>query len=305
MGIRRMGAAEINLHIIDQLTGGRLGTYDLPCPLCGPYKRAPKNQQRRVLRVYRIEPNFAGYHCARCGEKGATLDRNGPPPDPIKLERARAEAAERDRAHKAERLSKARWLWSVAMPIAGTIAETYLRESRAYGGPLPSTLRFLPARDCHPPAMIAAFGMAREAEPGRLAIANGDIRGVHLTRLLPDGSGKAVFDDPDEQAKIMIGCSAGWPIMLAPMNDLLGLAIAEGIENALSVHEATGFGAWAAGCASRLPALADIIPAYVECVTVAGDDDPDGRRYATEAANRVAARRIETRLFIPTIMEAA
>ena len=48
--------------------------------------------------------------------------------------------------------------------------------------------------------------------------------------------------------------------MLAPMNDLLGLAITEGVEDALSIHAATGLGAWAAGAASRLPALADAVP---------------------------------------------
>jgi hypothetical protein len=42
------------------------------------------------------------------------------------------------------------------------------------------------------------------------------VKGVHLTRLLPDGSGKAVFNDPDEPAKIMIGFSIGSPILLAP-----------------------------------------------------------------------------------------
>ena len=51
---------------IDHLTGGRLGTFDVP--ECGPLKRSARNQRRAVLRVYRIQPGFAGYHCARCGE---------------------------------------------------------------------------------------------------------------------------------------------------------------------------------------------------------------------------------------------
>src|SRR5262249_40372199 len=158
-------------------------THDVPCPECGPMKRSARNQRRQVLRIYRIEPNFAGYHCARCGEKGAALDRDGAPPDPIKLARARAEAAERDRVLKAERLSKARWLWSVRMPIPGTPGETYLREARGYGGPIPSTLAFLPTRGDHHTAMIAAFGLAVEIEPGLLIIADEAVRGVHLTRL--------------------------------------------------------------------------------------------------------------------------
>jgi hypothetical protein len=97
----------------------------------------------------------------------------------------------------------------------------------------------------------------------------------------------------------MIGHSAGWPIVLAPPNDLFGLAVAKGIENGLSVHEATGFGTWAAGCASRMPALAERIPAHIECVTVVGDDDDDGRRNAGELLRRTDARGFETRLFIP------
>jgi hypothetical protein len=69
----------IGLNTIDQLTCGRLGTFDVPCPECGPFKRSARNQHKPVLRVYRIEPNFAGYHCARCGEKGAAFDRTGTP----------------------------------------------------------------------------------------------------------------------------------------------------------------------------------------------------------------------------------
>jgi hypothetical protein len=292
----------IGLDTIDQLTGRRLGTFDVPCPECGPFKRSARNQRKPVLRVYRIEPNFAGYTCARCGEKGAALDRNGTPPDPIKLARAHAEAAERDRILKAERLGKARWLWSIRKPITGSIAETYLRSARGYRGPLPATLGFLPSRGDHPPAMIAAFGMATECEPGVLRIADVVVRGVHLTRLLPDGSGKAVFDDPDEQAKIMIGFSFGSPIMLAPPNDLLGSVITEGIEDGLSVHEATGLGAWAAGSAARMPPLAAALPAWIDCATVIADDDKDGRRYATEVAERIRARGIEARTIIAGAM---
>jgi hypothetical protein len=271
-------SAAIGLDTIDRLTGGKLGTFDVPCPLCGPFKRAARNQRRPVLRIYRIELGFAGFHCARCGEKGAAIDGKSPPPDPVRLAKARAEAAERDRIRTAERLSKAHWLWSQRRPIAGSIAETYLRDARGYGGPLPATLGFLPGRDEYPPAMIAAFG-------------DRPVSGVHLTRLLPDGSDR----ERSEQAKIMIGNSIGFPIVLAPVNDLLGLAVAEGIESALSTYEATGLGTWAAGCASRLPALAGAIDPFVECVTIVVDDDQDGRRYAIALAEQVERRGIEAR----------
>jgi hypothetical protein len=42
-----------------------------------------------------------------------------------------------------------------------------------------------------------------------------------------------------------------------------------------------------------MPALADAVPAYVECVNVLGHDDDAGRRGATELVERLRARRFE------------
>ena len=108
--------------------------------------------------------------------------------------------------------------------------------------------------------------------------------------LAPDGTAKAGTG----RDKLMLGSSAGLPIVLAPPNDGLGLVIAEGIEDALSAHQATGLGAWAAGSATRLPALADHVPEYIVCVTVLVDDDEAGRINAGELVERLAARGIET-----------
>jgi 5S rRNA maturation endonuclease (ribonuclease M5) len=81
------------------------------------------------------------------------------------------------------------------------------------------------------------------------------------------------------------------PIVLTPVNDIGGLAISEGIEDALSIHQATGLGAWAAGCANRLPALARAVPRYVESVTILVDDDNDGRRFSRELAEALQKSR--------------
>lgn len=290
----------LDLAIVDRLTGGRLGTYDVPCPLCGTSKSS-HGQRRRVMRVWRVEPSFATYHCERCGESGYVRDRRAPEPDPLKLAKARAEAAERDRIHKADRLAKAIWLWSRRKPIAGTIAERYLRDARGITCSLPATLGFMPAYGEYSPAMIAAFGPAHETAPGVITITEDAVRGVHITRLLPDGSDR----ERGDRAKIMIGSSAGSPLVLAPCNDLAGLAVAEGIEDGLTMHEATGLGAWAAGSASRLSALADAIPDYIDSVTVVVDDDPDGHRHSEALADRIQERGIEVRLVIPNRWRAA
>ncbi len=142
--------------------------------------------------------------------------------------------------------------------------------------------------------MITAFGMAHETGNGGVAIRDDAVRGVHLTRLKPDGTDR----ERGDRAKIMIGHSTGFPIILAPPNDLLGIAISEGIEDGLTAHESTGLGSWAAGSASRMPALAGVIPGYVECVSVVEDDDPDGRRHSAVLADRLCARGIEVRRVI-------
>jgi len=292
----------IDLPVIDRLTGGRLGTHDVPCPECSTLpSRSRHGARRKVLRVWRIESSFATYCCARCGASGWARDRAGPRPDTAKLAAARAEAAEHDREAKVKRLDLARWLWSRRRPIAGTIAATYLRKVRGYGGPLPATLGFLAGRGDHAPAMIAAFGLAHEVEPGQIDITTVAVRGVHLTKLRPDGSGKAGVDAD----KIMIGYSIGSPIVLGSVNDLGGLVIAEGVEDALSAHEATSLGAWAAGAASRMPALADAVPGYTETVTILVDDDDDGRRHSAELAKRIEARGIEARLIVLNVARRA
>jgi hypothetical protein len=140
--------------------------------------------------------------------------------------------------------------------------------------------------------MVTAFGFASEPVPGRLYIDDDAVAGVHLTFLRQDGSAKAAV----EPNKITIGRCMAVPLVLAPVNDIGGLVIAEGIEDALSAHCATGLGAWAAGAAGRLPALAETVPDYTECVTVMMDADPAGRRGSAELAARLSARGIEVRL---------
>jgi hypothetical protein len=184
---------------------------------------------------------------------------------------------------------KARWFWRRRQPIADTIAETYLRQARGYSAAVPPTLGFLPARGDHPPAMIAAFGLPFEPEPGELAIGDDAVMAVHLTKLRPDGSGKADV----EPNKIIIGKGAlGLPIVLSPPNDLLGLTIHEGIENALSAYEATGLGAWASGGWGRMPALAVTVPSYIDFVTIVADRDPGGVKGAIALADGLRQRKI-------------
>jgi hypothetical protein len=275
-------------QVISQIAGHRTGVTDIACPSCGPDRRTPANQRRKVLRVWRVSPSFVTYRCARCDLHGYAREDGAPAPEPAALASANAEA-QRFAAETAEaKRSKARWLWVQRRPIVGTPAERYLREVRCYGGAIPATIGFLPARGDYTPAMISAFGMPTEIEPGVIAISPAAIQGVHLTRLVHDGSAKAGTDAD----KIMIGAPLGSPIALAAVGDCLALAITEGIEDGLSVHEATGLGVWAAGSSSFMPALDAAIPAYLDLVSIIADPDADGMRFASELKARLARRSI-------------
>jgi hypothetical protein len=277
----------ISLSVIDGLIRtvrpDRKGRYHVPCPLCSSGRSTPHSRAAAVLCIWTKHDGFASFKCMHCGEAGYALDNNAPPPDPKKIEQQRAENERKSREDEKEQLRKALWLWSRREPIVGTIVETYLREARGINGPTPKTLFCLPPYKHYPPAMIAPIGLDTA-------------RGVHITRLKPDGSGKAYpKDDPlNRKNKIMIGRNTyGLPIALALPHGGNSLAVTEGIEDCLSVHEATGLGVWVAGCASRMPALADTMPSWVGCVTVCADADADGQRYARELARRLLRGGIE------------
>jgi hypothetical protein len=117
------------------------------------------------------------------------------------------------------------------------------------------------------------------------------VTGVHITRLVPDGSDRERGEDAKN--KIFIGRSTGSPIVLAPLNDLLGLAVTEGIEDGLSVFAGTGLGVWVAGCASRMPALAERIPSFTDCITIYAHGDDAGQDGARKLAAAIKRRNIE------------
>jgi putative DNA primase/helicase len=265
-----------------------------PCPRCGGSDRFSVHIRKQV------------FFCRQCGGKGRgavdfvmfvdgidfadaieVLTGERTPPSVMMRTRAEVSSNKDDETYEREQRRKAAWLWARRQPIKGTIGEKYLR-GRGITCALPPTLSFLPGDEKYPPAMIAAFGFPDEPAPAMLGHLRG-VGAVHLTRLLPDGSDR----ERGDKAKIMIGRSLGLPIVLAPPNDLHALAITEGIEDALTVHAATGLGAWAAGAAGRMPTIADVIPDYIESVSVYAHSDRAGHAGAHGLAVALARRGIE------------
>ena len=145
--------------------------------------------------------------------------------------RPQMETVEREEDAEAE--GEALELWLRAKPLAGTLAERYLREHRRISVPLsPRALKFLPRAHARwaVPALIAAI----EGIDGRLTA-------VVCTYLDPDTGRKADVRAP---RKVFGRLRSGAVRLHMPDgNGRLGLA--EGIETALSAFELTGIPCWA------------------------------------------------------------
>lgn len=270
-----------------------------PCPVCGGTDRFGVNIKKQMF--YCRKCDVGGdvitfvRHVDGCTFKEAVnlLTGGHTPPQKPAADAQHGAPGHRDcpaPAKAADNAATAAWLWSRREPVSESCpAGLYLRQTRRYGGPIPSTLGYLPANGRHPPAMIAVFGFGEEPEPGGID-PPAEVTGVHITRLTPDGR-KA----PEDKPKIMLGPMSGLPIVLAPVNDGLGLAITEGIEDGLSVFEETGLGVWAAGSAGNMPKIAAALPPYVECATIFAHRD-EGMRFAKESARLIAAMGVEVHI---------
>ena len=189
--------------------------------------------------------------------------------DPDELARRR-EAKTRERSRKIELAAD---MWQEAYCASGLI-ETYFR-LRDILLPVPPVIRMLGMHGAygrHPtgarrPQMIARV---EHAEHGPVA--------VHRTFLAIDGSGKASLDP----VRMSHGPVGGAAVRLAPAGSVL--AIAEGIETALSYMQATSTPTWAALSARGMRAL--VLPENVLEVVIAADADPVGIMAAQAAARR-------------------
>ncbi len=237
-----------------------------PCPMCGlGNDRLQINTRKNVFFCRQCNPKGGGpidfaMWVHRCDFPRAIEILTGAQPNVVQDHIKPPPAEQTDQ----KRLALARRLWKQSVLAYDTACEDYLR-ARGYVGRIP---------------------LAHEVEPGLIDIADDAVRGVHITRLLPDGSDR----ERGDMAKIIVGRGFTAPLVLAPPNDLLGIAVTEGIEDGLAVLSATGLGVWVAGNAGRMPGLADIIPPFIEAVTIYGHADPAGEKGARGLADLLLAR---------------
>lgn len=238
---------------------GRYGA--APCPVCQPERRKGQNALtlgdgdggRLVLHCKKTACHFLDILC-EAGVRAGDYR----PPDPETL--ARREADRRGEAYR--KAEQARRLWQEAQPIAGTIAEAYLR-GRGLTCHLPPTLRF------HSEAW---HGPTARRWPALVAAVQGaGATAVHRTWLRADGLGKADIDP----AKAMLGATGGGAVRLSQGPSRL--VVAEGIESSLSLMCGLLDGpatVWAALSTSGMRGLN--LPTEPGWLTIATDSDDGG-----------------------------
>ena len=170
-------------------------------------------------------------------------------------------------------------------PLAGTLAETYLK-SRGLENPRTPDLLFN--------ADLTDFETAR-GWVGMVAIVR-DGRGeptggIHRTFLLDDGSAKA------PPGKKMLGPVAGGSVRLGAMTADGCLGIAEGIETALAASRMFGIPVWAGLSADGLRRWQ--WPEGVMHVTIFADAGDAGRQAAATLGDRLNVAGISNRIVFP------
>ena len=186
----------------------------------------------------------------------------------------------------------ARRLWAIAKPIAGTLAEAYLRNRGITDLTRCEALRFHPHCWYRPdehaptetwPAMIAA-----------VTDLSGAITGAHRTWIAPDGLGKAPIDTPRRAMGLLLGNA----VRFGAAGDVL--AAGEGIETMLSLRCALPAMPMAAALsANHLAALQ--FPPALRRLYIARDADVAGDTAVAALTERAEAAGMQALILDPRL----
>ena len=189
-------------------------------------------------------------------------------------------------------------LWREARPVtADCPVSRYLSNRGLLLAHYPAVLRFHPALTYWQPSDDGSAPIRCGEHPAMLAAIQqpaGRCIALHQTFLTPDGH-KA--DVPSVKKWTATSSKAGGAAIRLFEPDTR-LAITEGIETALAVHQANDWPVWAAVSAWGLENVQ--IPGSVQSVLVAADNDPAGLKAAYALAERLTAQGLQVRVMYPS-----
>ena len=183
-------------------------------------------------------------------------------------------------------------MFAASLPLAGSLAEVYLRTRSITQTAPSSTLRF------HPKCWHRDGGQTKPVpRPALIAAVTdgaGALQGVHRTWLAPDGQGKAAVETP----RRAMGHLLGNAVRITHADQ--ALVLGEGIETMLSVREAApSLPVWAALSSGHLGAV--LLPDGLQRLYIAIDRDPAGQRAAERLTARATEAGIAVRVLEPQL----
>lgn len=179
---------------------------------------------------------------------------------------------------------RAQRLFRMTQPLAGTLADCYLRQRGILRAALHPALRFHPS--CYYRDLVTGRTSSFPALVAAVTDPAGTITGVHRTWLDPDGGGKAKVDDPRRALGGLLGNAVRFSF---PVNcPVPVMAAGEGLESILSLsHVMPGMPMVAALTANHLAAFR--LPTGCLRLYIAADADAAGRHGIERLSRRAQA----------------
>lgn len=212
----------------------------------------------------------------------------------LESDEERVKRLAREKLEDERRSARMQALWRLSKPAVGSPVETYLTSR----GIRPEIVAKLTDVRWCPPNPVDGHNL--DIMLSAVRAPDGRIVNLHRTYLTPDGK-KAPVETPKRLMKmpltdtIMGACIR----MGEPAGG--GIAVAEGIETALSVTTATGIACWSAISAQGLEHL--ILPESVKVVLIFADKDASNT--GQTAARKLAVRLNETAKAVGLVLEPA
>lgn len=247
------------------------------------------------------------YYCHGCGAAGNALiflmTRGGLPFGeayealagdrfPTVSEEERAQRREEDERERREAIDWARRFWNSTVPIAGTLAEIYLR-SRGIVMPVPASFRF-----ARVPLSRDDAGNWRAPMPALIGAVSVGAELVAIQRIFLRDDGTDKRWRKPRRSKFSLGRPKGGALRLDHGIEGSEVIITEGPEDALSLaQELPGRRVWAALGTAMMPALA--FPDDVDSIVIAGQNDAAGRAAVDAAGEALLERGFAVRTTYP------
>ena len=265
------------------LTRGRDNIWRERCPVCGYAKPSLEVAVQRDRIVVR---------CTACGADASIARMIGIPSELVVARRAQP-----------SKVARALGAWRNAVSATGTLVQGYL-QGRGIMSPPPASIRFLPRqRNWSDGKTYSAMIALVQRVPGDdECVQSGALlidAGAHFTFLQGGGVNGPVRKAATDACKLTLGQLRYGGVWLTPFHDIdEQLAVAEGIETALSVQQITNLPTVAALSAAGMRSLR--WPPRVRRLWIAADNDEVGRGAAEALLARALRAGLQAHIKLPT-----